>query len=246
MSLFKRKKKSMSGSNYRIVVENSNRIGSMGYTRLKDNVMFLNADGKHKVIQIESSVAHEGKTTVAGNLAVSLSYTQKKVMVMDLDFRRPRTHRIFGLGKELGLAEYVKGDATKEDIIKKTKYENVDVITRGEEIFNAALVLSSDKFKALIAELREDYDYILLDCAPVLQVSDYIHISKVSDGVILLVAHSKTTKIQVAEAIAELKKNDVKILGTVFTMYKSKADRTYYKTYMDEYYSTEEDIRNED
>ena len=78
--------------------------------------------------------------------------------------------------------------------------------------------------KELIAELREKYDYVLLDCAPVLQVSDYIHIAKVSDGVILLVAYATTSKFAVADAVAELKKNDVKLLGTVFTMYDRKKD----------------------
>ena len=92
-------------------------------------------------------------------------------------------------------------------------------MTRGSDIHNPSLVLVSDKFKALIAELRTKFDYIILDCPPVLQTSDYIHISKVSDGVLFMVAYASTTKAQVAEAIKELKKNNTEILGTVFTYY---------------------------
>ena len=212
-----------------------------GYDRLKDNVLYMNTDGKTKVFQIESSVAGEGKTTVAGNLAVSLGLTDKKVVVVDLDFRRSRLHRLFGISKETGIADYFLGNATLEDITKDSGYKNVDVITRGSEVHNPALILVSDKFKALIAELKEKYDYVLLDCAPVLLVSDYIHISKVSDGVLFMVAHASTTKKQVAEAVKELRKNGANILGSVFTMYDNKKDKDFYG--YGSYYKYQRDAR---
>lgn len=216
--------------NSAIVVVENDSIRDDGYERLRDNILYLDADGNNKVIQVESSVAHEGKTTVLCNLAVSLGLTEKKVVIVDLDFRRPKTHRLMGISKDVGIAEYILNDYKKAEIIKKTEYKNVDIITRGAEIYNSSLVFVSDKFKSLIAELREEYDYVLLDCPPVLQVSDYIHISKVADGVLFVVAHAQTTKSQVAEAIKELKKNKAKILGAVFSMYDKKKDRTYYRS----------------
>lgn len=220
----KRKKNSYLG---RIIVEDGNLRKSDAYTRLKDNILYMNADGVKKVIQIESAIKGEGKTTVICNLAVSLGLTDKRVVVVDLDFHRPRTHRLFNIDKEMGIAEYILGNADLKSIIKKTDYKNVEVITRGAEIYNAGLVFVSDKFKKLIADLRAEYDYVLLDCAPVLQVSDYIHIAHVSDGVIFMVAYASTTKAQVKEAIDELRKNGADILGTVFTMYDKKKDSNY-------------------
>lgn len=226
LKLFKKKKeKEQVGG---IVVSENEIHRNDGYERLRDNILYLNADGNNKVIQIESSVAHEGKTTILCNLAVSLGLTDKKVVVVDLDFRRPKTHRVFDLSKEVGVAEYILKDLNKEKIIKHTKYKNVDLITRGQEVYNSSLIFVSDKFKSFIAELREEYDYVLLDCAPVLQVSDYIHISKASDGVIFVVAHAQTSKSQVAEAIKELRKNGANILGAVFSMYDKKKDKKYY------------------
>ncbi len=226
MLFFKSKKKNKELGKI-VVGENSSSKSRAGYNRLKDNVLYMNADGNIKVIQVESSISAEGKTTVISNLAVSLGLTDKKVVLVDLDFRRPRIHRMFGLSKDNGIAEYILGGVEKKDIIKTTEYKNVDVVTRGAEIYNSSLVLVSDKFKSLIKELRDEYDYVLLDCPPVLQVSDYIHIAKISDGVLFLVAYAQTTKAQVAEAVKELKKNGANILGSVFTMYDWKKDKDF-------------------
>ena len=248
MALFKKKSKTNVGG--KIYINAKNKSGHFeDYNRLKDNVLYLNADGKNKVIQIESSVMAEGKTTVVCNLAVGLGLTNKKVIVVDLDFRRPRVHRLFSLASDVGMAEFCLGDATKEQIIKKTNYDNVDVITRGGQVYNSSLLLVSDKFKNFIAELREEYDYVFLDCAPVLQVSDYIHISKVSDGVLFMVAFATTTKAQVAEAVKELKKNGANLLGTVLTMYEKDNDSHAYsrgKYYRYGYYEdTPQEIEEE-
>lgn len=245
MALFK--KKNNSDKDYKILVNKNGKNERLeGYNRLKDNVLYMNTDGKTKVFQIESSVEAEGKTTVACNLAVSLALVNKKVVVVDLDFHRPRVHRLFSMSRDNGIAEYFLDRAGKKNIIKKTKYQNVDIITRGAEIHNASLVLVSDKFKSLIADLKKEYDYVLLDCPPVLQVSDFIHIAKVSDGVLFMVAYASTTKKQVAEAVKELNNNGAKILGTIFTMYDKKKDKDYSNYgayYKSKYY--EKDVEDE-
>lgn len=241
----------------RIIVNEKTISGKVeGYNRLKDNILYLNADGKNKVIQIESSVMHEGKTTVASNLAVSLGLTDKKVVVVDLDFRKANVHRRFNLHNEKGLAEYMLGSIGKDELIQHSAYKNVDVISRGGKVYNASVILVSDKFKELMGELREEYDYVILDCAPVLQVSDYINILSVADGVLFLVAYGMTSRNQVADAVKELKKNGAKILGSVFTMYDRKKDKgygygygkyygkgyySYYRSYIDEETSENED-----
>ena len=241
MALSKRKHDAHLKRERIIVSEGSSRFGSYGYTRLRDNLLYINSDGKRKVIQIESALAKEGKTSVAANLAVSLGLTDKKVVVVDLDFRRPRLHRVFGVEKENGIAEYMMNNITRAEIVKHTSHKNVDLVTRGAEIYNPALILVSDKFKELIASLRKEYDFVLLDCAPVLQVSDYIHISKVSDGALFLVTYGKTTKAQVADSVKELNKNNIPVLGTVFTMYNRKKDSRYgysYGGYYGKYYDS--------
>ncbi len=239
--LFRKKKRRNDFQSKIIVSEDFSSVGSTGYTRLKDNVLYMNADGNCKVIQIESSLSHEAKTTVISNLAVSLGVTEKKVAVVDLDFHRPKLHRMFELEKEKGIAEYMQGVCSMDDIIKSTNYKNVDIVTRGADIYNPSITFLSEKFANLIKYLKEKYDYVLLDCAPVLQVSDYIHISKISDGVLFVIAYGKTTKNQVVEAINLLRKNDIKLLGSVFTMYDRKKDKEYNSYYKYYSYSERED-----
>ncbi|MDY6367267.1 MAG: CpsD/CapB family tyrosine-protein kinase [Clostridia bacterium] len=245
----------------RIIVNEKAISGKVeGYNRLKDNILYLNADGKTKVIQVESSVMHEGKTTVASNLAVSLGLTDKKVVVVDLDFRKANVHRRFDLHNDKGLAEYMLGTIGKDELIQHSKYKNVDVISRGGKVYNPSVILVSDKFKTLMNELRDEYDYVILDCAPVLQVSDYINILSVADGVLFLVAYGMTSRNQVSDAIKELRKNGARLLGSVFTMYDRKKDKgygygygkyygkgyySYYRSYIDENSAETEDAAKE-
>ncbi len=214
-----------------------------GYNRLKDNVLYIMDGGKNKVLMIESSVEGECKTTVACNLAVLLGQNDKKVLLIDLDFHKANVHRTMNVDNESGIAEYMLEQKGLSEVIKHTEYKNVDVLPRGGKIYNPSLVLLSDKFKAMMEELRGEYDLVVVDTAPVLQASDYIHVSRYVDATIFLVMYGKTKKAQVKDAISELRKNKVNIIGTVFTCYDSKQmgkGRYYYR----KHYKPEEQVNN--
>lgn len=195
--------------------------------RLKDNVLYYAIDGSKKVIQFESSISGEAKTTTTVNLAVALGESGKKVVVIDLDFRKPRVHRAFRLDNENGISDYLIDKIDKKTLLKQTDYNNVTVISRGSEVQNPTSILTSEKMSNLIDELKNEYDFILLDCPPVLMISDYIHISRLSDGVIFNMAYGKTKKAQVKEAISLLRKNNIPIIGSVFTFYDPKRANSY-------------------
>ncbi|MBO5851194.1 MAG: CpsD/CapB family tyrosine-protein kinase [Clostridia bacterium] len=220
MSLFKRKHKDNFDTDVPKIVIGRKNGKSESYNRLKDNIIYGSDSGNKKVFQIESSISGEGKSTIATNLAVALVKSGKKVLVLDLDFRRPKMHRAFAIPNFNGLAEYMLGESKREDLIKHTEY-GVDVINRGKAAQNASIIFTSSKFKALIEELREIYDIILFDCPPVLLVSDYMHISKLSDEVIFVVSAGVTHRSQLKEAVELLKQNNVKIFGVVMTYHNS-------------------------
>lgn len=223
------KKKRVTREEAIVVTAGGNSDFDESYNRLKDNLIYYSSDGGHKVIQIESSIAGEGKTTLTCNLGVSLAFNNKKVCIVDLDFRKARVHRPFKVSSECGIGDFMAGEATKEQIIKHTEY-GVDIITRGKAIYNASLVLTSEKIIELIGSLKEEYDFVLLDCPPVLIISDYINIARLSDGILFIVAAGYTKKSAVKDAYALLAKTGTKVIGSVMTL-AQKSMKGYYNYY---------------
>ncbi len=232
----KSKKQVDSRDNVIIINEKGYEIITEAFNRLKDNILYLNADNQMKVIQISSSIANEGKTTVITNLAASLALNNKKVIIVDCDFRKPKVHRAFNLDNSIGIYDYMQDKKQVDDIITKTNF-GVFTICRGDKIENPSAVLTSSKFKKLIEDLKEKYDYVFLDCPPVLEISDYIHISSMANGLIYCVAYGKTKKTQVKEAIGLLKQSKINMLGIVYTMVDEKNHGGYYSY---KYYNSEE------
>ena len=206
------------------LTENGKTTFDESITVLKDNLLLFLESGKN-VFQFESSISGEGKTTVVANVAVSLAKHKKKVVVVDLDFRNAGLSNPFGLSDEKGLGDYFYEDMSFDDLIKTTEY-GVDVITVGKEVKNPSLALSSDKMVALIEKLRATYEFVLLDCSPILTSSDYMHVSKISDGVILVVSTDYVKKSAAKESVSLLEKLNVTVLGGVMTFVPS--DSVFY------------------
>lgn len=210
-----------------VVTDEINSVNEC-YNTLKANLLYMTDIEKNKVIQIESSVSGEGKTTLASNLGVSISFNEKKVLVIDLDFRKPRVNRIFNVSNENGLVDFISDNIGFDKLIKQTSYANVDVITRGSAIYNPTLLLTSKRFTDLMQKLRGMYDFIILDSPPVLQVAEYTHISKVSDGVLFVVCYGQTKRSQIMEAADLLNTNGVRVIGSVLTFVDNKDPYSYY------------------
>lgn len=219
-----------------IVHDKDQRHINNAYEKLKDNILFASIGGRLKVIQVESSTSFEGKTTLVSNLAVSLADNNKKVLVIDLDLRKPRVHRCFGILNKSGICDYLLGNITLDNLVVHTEF-NVDVITRGLQIDNPSLILTSNKLSELVEHFKPLYDYIIVDCPPVLVATDYIHISRFTDGILFCVAYGVTKRTEVTDAIKELRKSQLNIIGSVFTFYdEDKADYYEYKNYSSHYY----------
>ena len=199
------------------------------YNRLISNVKFSNVDNPYKVIMFTSSIMDELKTTVCSNFAYTLAHNEKKVIIVDLDTRKPRIHKTFKISKENGIVEYLSDQIKLEELIKKTD-RNVDIITVGKEVSNPVTLLESQKLVDLIEELKNLYDYVIIDTPPLTACNDASIISKLADAVVFNVAINQGKKKEIKASIDQLKDAKANIIGINITKANVK-DRDSYNYY---------------
>lgn len=215
---------------YLVARESPNSFVTESLQKLIVNLEYANIDNKYKVVQFTSSMQAEGKTTLISNIAYLLAERGKKVLVVDLDLRRPKVNRIYNVMNKLGLTEYLLGKVEKKDLIQHSE-DKVDFIISGEKTTSVVQVLQSQKLQDLFNELRTEYDYILLDTPPVIVVSDALLVNKIADGIIFIIAHGLGKKTMVKEAISSLTRNNIPIIGIAMTQDRVTKGKRYGYTY---------------
>lgn len=178
--------------------------------------LYFNTRGeRHKVLQVTSPNAGDGKTTVISNLAVAIAQSGRSVVLVDADLRRPRVHRVFGLSNRVGLAEAIGGSVQPADVIQPTVVPNLSVLTSGRRVPNPAELLTSPEFDAVLDDLREAYDFVLVDTPPLLGVSDPCAVAPRVDGLILVIRVMKNGRPSAMQARGLLDGLSVQLLGAV-------------------------------
>lgn len=200
------------------------------------NLEYANVDGQYKILQFTSSMQSEGKTTLISNVAYLLASRGKRVLMVDLDLRRPKVHRINSVVNKEGLTDYLLGKIDKKKLIRKSK-DGIDYIITGEKTTSIIQILESHKLKDLFDDLRNDYDYILLDTPPVIVVSDALLVNRIADGVVFVVAHGQGKKSMIKEAINTLTRNNATIVGICMTQDKVTKGKKYGYSY--KYYTND-------
>ncbi len=198
-----------------LVSDLSSTVGE-SYQRLLTNIELNNVDESIKVIGFTSSVANEGTASTIANLAHIYSLKGKKVLIFDLDLRRPSIHFFFQKPNELGIVDYVLGECKKDDIIKHSDL-GVDFVCTGKDTVFPTEIIESKVLAKLIEETREKYDYIFINIAPVLTGADLILLSTLIDGLILIIKSNYATKDMLNETIKQIKNTKVKLIGSVLT-----------------------------
>lgn len=205
---------------------------SESYRALRTNIEFSSIDEKLQVLMVSSAGPGEGKTTTITNLAVTFAQSERRVILIDADLRKPTAHHTFSLSNRWGLSSVISQQSTLETVIKKTDIPNLEVITSGAIPPNPAEMMGSKRMTALIEQLREMYDIILIDTPPLLAVTDAQIVSTKSDGVILVVDQGKVKRDIAKKAIQNLENVNARILGVVLNNVKRKAkEEAYYYYY---------------
>lgn len=209
---------------------NPNSHVSYAIQKFVINLEFVNLDRKYKVIQVTSTLASEGKTTLVGNLGYLLGQKGYKTLIVDLDLRKPKINRIFNHANVNGLNEYLIGKITKEELIVKSD-KGIDFIPTGVSTGSIHSILESDKLLELVETLKDDYDYIILDTPPMQVNADALLISRLADGVLYVVGNNIVKKNIVKEGVNTLLRREVPILGVILTQVKLPRRQQHYYYY---------------
>ncbi len=179
-----------------VVAENSDSVTAELFRLARTNLQFLMSNSNDKVVLMTSSTEGEGKTFISINLAMSLTMIKKRVLLIGMDIRKPQLQRYLDLSGCKGLTEYLTSDSIElEDIINHdVMLSGFDVIASGPVPPNPSELLSSEKISRMIDTLRNRYDYIIIDTAPVGKVSDPFILNRFSDVTIYVCRANYTTK----------------------------------------------------
>src|SRR5262245_52242538 len=200
-------------------------------------------DRPPKVIQITSSRPGEGKTTIAISLAISAASSGLRVVVVDADLRHPSVSHFFKLEREKGIVDLLVGAAKPEQVLKAQTDVKLTVIPAGGKTLNPTDVLSSERMKLLISQLRETFDYVVVDTPPVGPVVDPVLVSNLCDKTIFVVEWASTPR-ELIEASIKRVSFHKRIGGVVLNSVnpdraKKYGGEHYYGKRYDKYYSDE-------
>ena len=219
---------------------NSKSIFSEAINHIRTNILFSNFDQQPQTILITSSIQAEGKTTVASNLAFSLSKIDKTILI-DADLRKPRIASVFESeqndNSKAGLVDFLAGlSSFEESTYKHSTFEKLTILPSGTIPPNPQELLASDRFNQFLEEIKSKYKYIVIDTAPVLPVSDSIVLGKLVDVVLVAVKAGSTTIKMTRETIKRLNIANVNPTGLVLTQL-DKPNKAYGKHGLNYYYS---------
>ncbi len=204
------------------------------YKVLRANIMFSIIKSGCKTFVVSSSMASEGKSTIAVNTAIALSQTDARVLLIDTDLRRPKVNRFLDIPNTPGLSNYLIGMNTIEEVIHKTSYPNLMVFCAGSRVPNPSELLASSQMELLLEQLKTAFDYIVIDSAPLNVVSDAYPIIKKTDGVLLVIYQNRSDYKELDKTLKSLEMVDGKILGFVVNGVQENTKKTR-KKYGDSY-----------
>ena len=192
------------------------RIASEAYRALRTSVLFLGLDRQMRSIQVTSPLQGEGKSTTSANLAVTLAQAGTRVIVMCCDLRRPRLHEFFGLSNDKGFTSVLLGLEPLKDVVQQVPgIPNLKLVASGPVPTNPSELLVSERASNVITVLQTQCDLLLIDCPPVLPVTDAVAMSQRVQGTIVVVSGSETSRRELRRTVELLRQVNAPLLGTV-------------------------------
>jgi len=206
-----------------VVTQGKRSVIAEQFKQLRTSLAYIGINSRKKKILVTSTISGEGKSFVTANLAVSLALTDKKVVLLELDLRKPNVAHLFNVSREVGLTNYFIGNKDADHIIKRTDVSpNLFVIPSGAIPPNPSELILNGKLDELLQYLETIFDYILIDTAPTAPVTDAYILSPLCDATIYVVRHKVTPKGYIKMLDENMKVRGLKNLAIVFNGVKNR------------------------
>ncbi len=211
-------------------------IRAEAYRRLRTNLQFLELGEGRRSIVVSSSIAGEGKTTTALNLANALADAGQSVLLIDGDLRRPSLHKLLNLDGTVGLTDVVIGRAGLSDVTQPIGRGNLHVLLSGQIPPNPSELLGSKRTETVLREAVDRYDMVIVDSPPLLPVTDAAVLSRLCGGALMVVGSGTLTKPQLAASLASLEAVGAPLLGLVLNRARADGHGRYGYRHQNYYY----------
>jgi receptor protein-tyrosine kinase len=197
------------------------------FRKLRTNLQFLAVDNPPRVIVLTSSLPEEGKSTTAINTALALAEAEYNVVLVEGDLRRPKLDKYLDLVGSVGLSTVLTGRASLNEVLQKSRFPGVTVLTSGAIPPNPSELLGSMAAKKVLEELRAHFDYVIVDSSPLLAVTDAAILAAAADAVLIIARFGETKHDQLTHAVGHLKDVGAPLRGALFTMAPSRGKSSY-------------------
>jgi receptor protein-tyrosine kinase len=201
------------------------------FRKLRTNLQFLAVDNPPRVIVVTSSMPHDGKTTTAINIALALAEADHNVALVDGDLRRPMLDKHLDLIGAVGFSTVLSGGASLPDVLQKTRFPGLTVLTSGAVPPNPSELLGSLAAQKVLSEMRADFDYVIVDSSPLLAVTDAAVLAANADGALIVARYGQTKRDQLAHAVGNLEDVEAPLLGVILNMTPARRNASYSYSY---------------
>ena len=215
-----------------ITYTDSKSLNAEQFRTIRTNIEFAQLDKSMKNLLVSSSIPAEGKSTVASNLAYVIAQTDKRVLLVDADLRKPTVHRTFKLNNEQGLTTLLSNTDLKfNQVVQHSRDLNLYFLPSGPIPPNPSEILGSGRMTLLMQELGQYFDIVIYDAPPITAVTDPQILATKVDGVVMVVREGYTRKEEVKKAKEALDNVNANILGYVMNGKELSDSAGYYSYY---------------
>ncbi|MBX6949376.1 polysaccharide biosynthesis tyrosine autokinase [Providencia rettgeri] len=212
------------GNKSPLAIENPADTAVEAIRSLRTSVYFSVMNQGNNLVMVTSASPGVGKSFVTSNMAVVLANAGKKVLLMDTDLRKGRLHKAFGLNNKAGLSEYLSQSNLESPTIHSNVIENLDVICRGKNVTHSSELLMGERFKQLLDKVKNQYDIVVIDTAPILAITDSAIIGKYVGTSLLIAFYGVNTVKDVDLSLKRFKQNDIEITGVILNGIDARSD----------------------